>query len=166
MDSYYNSPPNWPPPPDWQFWGPGPTPPPARNRGRLWLIIGVPVAVVALIVVGSITAFVVFLGNAVGPPRDAASSYVQALQEKRYDAAFAMRCPGNGVDRDSFVAQWNTAESSGRSLTGFKIVGAKVESINGRTTGKVDLKVSYGDGSHQSEQITLTKSGETWMPCS
>ena len=137
MDSYYNSPPNWPPPPagwrptagwtpdpswpapppDWQFWGPGPTPPPARKKRRLWLIIGVPVAVVALISVAGITAFVMAVSSFVSPAKDAAGSYVQALQDQRYEAAFAMRCSPRAGDHDDFVAHWETLSSTGHGIS-------------------------------------------------
>ncbi len=184
MDSVYNSPPNWPtppagwtPPPDWtpdpswpeappgwQFRVPAPNAPPARKHS-LWLMIGVPVAVVALIIAGSITAIVVFLGKAVGPAEDAASSYAQALQDQRYDAAFAMTCPERAGDHDDFIALWTSNASTGHAIKAFKIVGANVESINDKTTGKVKLEVQYADGTKKIEQMTLTKPGETWMPC-
>ena len=185
MDSVYNSPPNWPAPPagwtpppgwtpdpswpeppqNWQFWAAAPCPSPARKRRRLWLIIGLPVALVALVIAGGITAFAVFLGNNLMPVRDAAGSYVQALQDQRYDAAFAMRCPESVVDHDRFVAQWTASSSIGHRVRAFTIVGTHVKSINGLTSGTVDVKVDYTDGKSYRERITLTKTGETWKPC-
>jgi len=107
----------------------------------------------------------VFLGNNLAPARDAANSYVQALQDQRYDAAFAMRCPESMVDHDSFVAQWTASSSIGHRVRAFKIVGTQLESTNGLTSGTVDVKVDYADGESKRERITLTKTGDIWKPC-
>jgi len=185
MDSYYNSPPNWPqppagwkPPPDWapdpswpappqnwQFWVAAPTPPPARKSGRLWLIIGLPVALFLLITVGAITAIFVTVGNAVSPPQDAARSYAEALQDHRYDDAYGMRCSERAGDYDDFITHWENLTSTGHGVKSFKIVGTKKESLNGRESAKVDVDVRYADGTEKKERMTMTKSGGNWKAC-
>ena len=129
-------------------------------------MIGLPLTVLALIIAGCMAAFVVFMGNLLGPAKDAASSYVQALQDQRYDAAFAMRCSQGAGDHDEFVARWTNLSSTGHGVTGFKVVGTSVENTNGTTSGRVALQVRYADGTTVRENMTLTKTGETWQPCS
>lgn len=185
MDSVYNSPPNWPappagwrppsgwtpdpswpaPPPGWQFWVAAPTHPPARNKRRLWLIIGLPVAGFAVLIVGGIVAFAMTLATALGPPRDAADSYAKALQAHRYEAAYAMRCTDGAGDHAAFVEEWSSRDSAGRGISSYKIVGVNVTTLNGQTVAKVNLDVKYADGSQKGALVVLTKTGEIWHPC-
>ena len=185
MDSVYNSPPNWPTPPagwrppsdwtpdqswpappqDWQFWVEAPTPPPARSKRRLWLKIGVPIAVVAVIIVGGATALVVSADSELVPPQDVAKSYTQALKDHRYDAAFAMRCQDGAGDRGAYVEDWTSRTAEGGGISEFKLVGTKMETLNGQTVANVDFEVKYADGSKKDALVVLTKTDEVWHPC-
>jgi hypothetical protein len=186
MNTVYSSPPNWPPPPagwtpppgwapdpswpepppNWQFQIPAPHPPPARRTRRLWLMVGAPLVVVALIIAASITALITGVHNSVKPVEDAASSYMQALQDQHYDAAFAMLCPAAARDgHDSFVQLWSDLSSTGRGIASFKIMGVDVKTTNGRSSGRADLEVRYADGSRNHQQLPFTKTGSTWTAC-
>jgi hypothetical protein len=188
MDSVYNSPPNWPtppagwtpppdwtpdpswpePPPGWQFQVPSPYQPPAKKKGWLWLVIGLPVTAVVLIIVlgiaGAITA-AVNMGDTMKPAETAASSYVQALKDQRYDAAFAMQCPANRGNHDTFVKHWSDLSATGHGIKAFKIVGVHIQNVNGVSTGQANLELTYADGFKGSQQLPLTKTGSTWNPC-
>jgi hypothetical protein len=188
MDSVYIAPPNWPPPPagwtpppgwtpdpgwpepppNWQFWVPGSAAVPARRKGRLWLLIGLPVAlaVVAVVMlgVGIIAAFSGIEGT-VKPAQSAASSYLQALQDQRYEAASAMRCSADLNSQDSFVQHWKSQSSSGHGLAAFTIVGVNVQTYNGRSSAQAQLDLQYADGYRESQRLPLTKTGSTWQPC-
>jgi len=128
-------------------------------------MIGVPVTVVLLLIGGSIAAAVQVIGNSVSSAKTAATSYGQALQEQRYDAAYAMRCSERAGDHDDFVAHWDELSSTGHGVESFKIVGVSTKSLNGRQTAKVNVDVHYADGLLKRETMTLTKQGGTWKAC-
>jgi hypothetical protein len=130
-------------------------------------MVGLPlaVAVVALlIVVGTIS---LFAGGAtsVKPAERATNSYMQALKDHRFDAAFAMRCSADLGGHDTFVQHWNSQNSIGHGIAAFKILALNVQNFNGRSSAKAQLEVSYADGYTENQQLPLTKTGSTWKPC-
>jgi hypothetical protein len=186
MDSVYSSPPSWPPPPagwapppgwapdpdwpappqDWQFWAPGPAM--ARKKSRLWLFVGLPVAlaVVGLVMVGGLIIWgIAALATSVEPAQNAADSYLQALQDDRYEAAFAMHCSADLGSHDTFVQHWKSQNSTGHGIAAFKIIGVNVQNYNGRSSAQAQLELRYADGYRESQRLPLTKAGSTWHPC-
>jgi len=129
-------------------------------------MVGAPLVVVALIIAAGITALVTGARNSVKPVENAASSYMQALRDQHYDAAFAMLCPAAAGDgHESFVQLWSELSSTGRGVAGFKIVGVNVKTTNGRSSGQADLEVRYADGTKKRQLLPFTKTGSTWTAC-
>jgi hypothetical protein len=186
MNSVYSSPPNWPPPPagwspppgwvpdpswpdpppGWQSWAPGPAAPPRRKR-RLWLLVGLPLAlvVVGLVMVGSLVALFAGAATSVKPAKEAATSYMQALQDQRYEAAFAMHCSADRGGHDLFVRHWKSQGSTGHRIAAFQVVGVNVHTVNGRSSAQAQLVLRYADGYRESQRLVLTKTGSIWNPC-
>jgi hypothetical protein len=184
MNTVYNSPPNWPappagwtpppgwapdpswpePPPDWQFQIPAPNPP-ARRKRRLWLVVGLPITLVVLLIAGGITTVALNVVNTTRPVKAAATSYLQAIKDQRYEAAFAMRCSADLGNHDAFMQGYRDQRTMGRGFTGFKVVGVNVETTNGRSVGQVTVKLRRLDGSESTQRLHLTKTGSTWNPC-
>ena len=151
--------PSWPPPPPgWEFWGP----PPKR---RLWLVIGLPVTLGVLLLAGLISVVVYGATHTASRARNAASSYAQALQDKRYAAAYDMLCRQDQLGQASFVRTQTSAETRGRNIADFTITDVAVSNVNGRSSAEAEISVRFADGTTRSDSLYLVKSGGTWKPC-
>lgn len=130
-------------------------------------MVGLPLALAVvglLIVVGTISLFA-GMETSVQPAERAASSYMQALKDQRYDAAFAMRCSADLGGHDTFVQHWKSQNSTGHGIATFKIVAVNVQTFNGKSSAQAQLEVRYADGYRESQRLPLTKTGSTWNPC-
>jgi hypothetical protein len=123
------------------------------------------VAVIGLLIVGGIIAAIGGFESSVKPAQSAASSYAQALQDQRYEAAFAMQCSADLGAHDSFVQHWRSQNATGHGIVGFTVVGVDVQTYNGRSTAQAQLTLRYADGYRASQRLPLTKTGSTWHPC-
>jgi hypothetical protein len=185
----YNPPPNWPPPPPgwtpptgwqpdpawpsapagWQFWVTPQFPPPPQSvptvKRHLWLAIGLPVTLGVLLLAGLISVGIYSVTHPMSRARAAATSYAQALQDKRYPAAYAMLCAQDQLGQDRYVQTWTKAAAGGRGIASFQVTGVDVQSVNGRSSAQAEITVRYGDGTNAANSLYLVKSGKTWHPC-
>ena len=145
----------WPtPPPVW-------TPPAKRRRSR-WLTVGLPVAVVAVVLVvlglGAVRVFV----RGVQPAQDAAEAYADALVAQRWDDAHAMLCAAGA---EEFTAGELEASYGEPPLTGSDIEAVNVQWSNGRTSGDATVVLESDGGVRERMLLALVEEEGTWRPC-
>ncbi|MDQ1538662.1 MAG: hypothetical protein QOE58_3055 [Actinomycetota bacterium] len=130
-------------------------------------MVGLPLALVmaGLLVVVGVISLVSGVETSLKPAERAATSYLQALKDQKYDTAFAMRCSPDLGGHDTFVQHWKSQQATGHGIAEFKIVGLNVRTINGRSSAQAQLEVRYADGFSDSQSLPLTKTGSTWNPC-
>ncbi|WNV76014.1 hypothetical protein [Geodermatophilus sp. DSM 44513] len=120
----------------------------------------------SLLVLGGCGALAVrFLdtvGSEVGPVRDAAESYAQALVDGRWDDAHAGLCADV---RGEVTADELAAHHTDPDVTGYDVRGFDVRSSGGRTTAEVTVTLEYADGWRDNLVLPLADEQGTWRVC-
>lgn len=144
----------WPAAPPWN--------PPVKRRRSRWLTVGLPVAVV-LVVLGVLGVVVVrgFAGGVL-PAQDAARAYADALVDQRWDDAHAMLCADSAGE---FTAAELEASYGEPPLTGADTEAVNVQWSNGSTTGDATLVLESDGGVRERVVIALVEQDGTWRPC-
>lgn len=145
------------------YWLPAP-PPPRRKRSR-WLTVGLPVTGGLLLLGGcgaAVLDFVNGVGGELGPARQAAESYAQALVDGRWDDAHASLCAEVRAD----VTPDELAEHyTDPGVTEFGLDGVNVQSSNGRSTADVTVTLVYADGLQDHLVLPLADEDGSWRVC-
>jgi hypothetical protein len=137
-----------------------------RRRRSRWLTVGLPLGGVLLLggcatVVGLLISTV---RNQLGPAQDAARDYAQALVDERWEDAHALLCaPAQaGVTASELAAHYAEPE-----LTGYRIDGVNVSTVNGDSSAQVDITFSTADGLSDRTSLPLVPDddGEGWRAC-
>ena len=145
----------WPtPPPVWN--------PPAERRRSRWLTVGLPVAVVAVVLVvlgvGAVRVFV----RGVQPAQDAARAYADALVDQRWDDAHGLLCAGSAGE---FSPEELEASYGEPPLTTSDIEAVNVRWSNGRTSGDATVVLESDGGVRERLLLVLVEEDGTWRPC-
>ncbi len=140
-----------------------PPAPRKRRTGRNLVVIAVVVAVVCCGgAAAAAYAFYRVLGDAVGPPRAAADTFLSDLEKGDTTGAYGLLCGTvrGHLSQDSFTA-FVAAQSHLRS---HRIVGTSVSTVNGQASAVVtaDLTRDSGSGKHS---MTLVKENGQWRVC-
>lgn len=125
-----------------------------------WLFVVIPMVV--LIVAGTILAIVLGLGK-LTEPIDATNDYLSALQDGRYEDAYALLCDErrDTQTEEEFVrAVENEADEQGR-VTGFDFKSSEI--TNGRATTEGTLEI---DGVEYDARARLHDEDGDWRVCS
>jgi hypothetical protein len=138
--------------------------PPVRRRRSRWLTIGLPLGLV-LLLGGCATAVVLLvhaLGDAIGPAKQAADDWAQALVEQRWDDAQGQLCAG---DRAVVTAADLSAHYASPPLTGYRLEGVHVTSVNGDESADAEIAFTTADGLGTRTTLPLAKEDGGWRPC-
>lgn len=146
------------PPPNWAVEAP-----PRRRRSR-WLTLGLPLGGVLLLggcatVVGLVVSTV---GSAIGPAKDAAGAYAQALVDARWADARGLLC---AQDQAAVTPADLAAHYAGPELTGYRMDGINVSNVNGRTSARADITFTTADGLTDLTSLPLTSEKGEWRAC-
>ena len=145
------------------YWVPAePAPRPRRSR---WLTVRLPVAGGLLLLGGcgvAIAHVVDTVGGELGPARDAAESYAQALVDGRWEDAHAELCAEVRADvtPDDLAAHYADPD-----LTGYRLDGVNVQTENGRSSADATLTLTYADGWQDHLLLPLADDDGSWRPC-
>jgi len=154
----------WPGGPVGLPYAPAPPAPPApRRRRSRWLTVGLPLGV--LLSAGLVAAIVVAvhaLSGALAPAQQAASSYARALVDGRWNDAQGQLC---AHDRSTVTADALAQHYSSPALTGYRLDGINVSSVNGRSSGEARLVFTTADGLETATVLPLADDDGTWRPC-
>ena len=153
-----------PAPPPYPASPPSWAPPPARRRRSRWLTIGLPLGGVLLLggcatVVGLVVSVV---RTELGPAQDATDAYAQALVEERWDDAHALLC---AQDQAGVTASDLAAHYAEPDLTGYRIDGVNVSSVNGAKSAQAEITFTTADGLTDRTSLPLVPDGAAWRPC-
>ncbi|MCV2488745.1 hypothetical protein OF117_05165 [Geodermatophilus sp. YIM 151500] len=137
--------------------------PPRRRRSR-WLTIGLPLAVLAALGGCGVAVWVLVGGVAgsLGPVTRAADVYASALVEQRWQDAHALLCASN---RAAVSAADLAAQHGAPPLTGYRIDGVDVSTVNGDTTARVEITFTTEVGLPDRTVLPMTEEGGRWHPC-
>ena len=140
-----------------------PAPPAPRRRRSRWLTVGLPLGL--LLLAGIVTALVLGLRSIqdeVVPAQRAADDYASALVEGRWADAQAQLC---ARDRTTVSAEDLAAQWSSPPLTGHRLDGVSVRSVNGARSGEALLTFTATEGVDTSTVLPLADEDGTWRPC-
>lgn len=100
---------------------------------------------------------------AVAGPKRATAAFLGDLETGSYNDAYLALCDATmqQYTRDRFIAQMR----SDAKVTGYRILDATVESVNGTDTAIVTVDVNRGAGTAERHSIPLTDQDGTWLIC-
>ncbi|MET7879216.1 DUF4878 domain-containing protein [Micromonospora profundi] len=141
-----------------------PPPPPKRRTLRTVLIVVGVVVVLCCAGVGT-GGFFLFKGikAATDPARQAAESFVSELEAGDAAAAYELLCSDTrrNFTKDTFVQ----GVARQPQIQSHKVNGVNVSTVNGRTSGTVNMALKLDSGFTDRRAIPLVKEDGTWKVC-
>jgi hypothetical protein len=150
-----------PPPPPPLMYQPPPKP---RKTTRTVIIV---VAIVLALCCGgaAIGGYFVFQGvsDTVGPPRDAATAYIDDLIEKDYSSAYGRVC--GKLRAQVTEAQFSAAMAEQFKVQGYEVTGVDVQTQNGVSTATVTMNLDRVGSGKESYPFELLEENGQWRIC-
>jgi hypothetical protein len=140
------------------------TEPKRRSTNRSVLSI---VGIVLLVCFGGLLVggfyLITSVRNATVPVRDAGEAFAGDLEAGNLDGAYGRLCRATRGDysREEFAA----VERAQPALTGHRILGVTVSTVNGRRTGQVIAELTRANGSVERHSFLLVEEDGTWKVC-
>jgi hypothetical protein len=102
------------------------------------------------------------VGGELGPARDAAESYAQALVDGRWGDAHAQLCAEvrSDVTPDQLAARYAVPD-----LAEYGLDGVNVQSSNGRSSADATVTLVYADGWRDHLVLPPVDEDGSWHPC-
>jgi len=100
---------------------------------------------------------------ATGPQR-AVEAFLDDLQAERYGQAYERLCSTERArtSSENFADGFDEPEEK---LRDYEVTGSRTESTNGRTTGEVDVRLTFGTASATSGTLELVREDDEWKVC-
>ncbi|MDI1463750.1 hypothetical protein QEZ54_22455 [Catellatospora sp. KI3] len=93
----------------------------------------------------------------------AATAYLDALRDGRYDAAYAWVC---GSERKKYALDKWRARHDRPALAGYRIAGLRVEDVSDTGTFYyVDTELAFTDGTTRAKALSLSDERAGWRVC-
>jgi hypothetical protein len=127
------------------------------------IVAGIVLAVcLAGLAVGGVTMFNA-VRNATAPARDAADAFVRDLEAGNAAGAHARLCRDTR-ERFSLDAFAGGVHSQAR-ITGHRILGVNVSTVNGQSTAQVTMDLTYASGFTDRHSFLLVVEDDQWRVC-
>ncbi|MGC5021675.1 DUF4878 domain-containing protein [Micromonospora sp. DT47] len=144
-----------------------PIPVPPRNNSRtLRTVLIVVGAVLAVCCVGGVVGgFFLYstVKEAVGPARDATTSYLDAVRAGDHQRAYDLLCRQNR--EETSLADFARRQETQPRLADYEIGGLNVTNTNGRTRGTATVRMTTETGAETTQVFTLVKEDGAWRIC-
>lgn len=150
---------------------PPPPPPmyhqqPAKPRKTMRTVLIVVAIILALCCAGgAVGGYFLFQGvsDTLGPPRDAATGYVDDLIEKDYSGAYGRVC--STLRAQITEAQFATAMAEQFKVQAYEVTGTEVKTQNGVSTATVTMNLNRIGTGEVSYPFTLLEENGQWRIC-
>ncbi|GEM_PF-1329620 len=95
--------------------------------------------------------------------RDAADGYLHHLEAGEYSLAYGQLCSST---RESYSAAAFAARMAKQTrLSSHTFTGSQISTVNGVSTGHVDARLTFADGTEARPTILLAKESSGWKVC-
>ncbi|WP_346538496.1 hypothetical protein [Micromonospora sp. DPT] len=140
--------------------------PPRDNRRTLRIVLIVVGAVLAVCCLGGVVGGFFVYGaakEAVGPVREATTSYLDALRSGDHQRAYDLLCRAER-ERTS-LAEFRRRWEAEPRLVDYDVAGLTVNNTNGRVRGTATVRLTTATGGTSTQVLTLVKEDGAWRLC-
>jgi hypothetical protein len=142
-------------------------PQPPQQKSNWWKIAIVVAGVVAIVCCLGAVGLGIWgynkVKDTVEPARDAASAYLDDVQAGNYGAAYNRLCAN--AKRQLTAQQFAQAQSMLPKITKHEITGFNVNTVNGRSTATVNVRLERELVGETNQTIQLVKEDGDWKVC-